>query len=144
MANPSIEYAEKTLGVNSVYESANLSREALSLVMGQVVDLRRSKREYEALLSDLEFDILTKETGENASMSQAALDRHMKMVYSSDTAHRELRKKIREIAGSIDAADAKKVVLEADIRVFGSRLVELGGYMQYLAAVKIAQPKKTA
>jgi hypothetical protein len=144
MGNPSIDYAEKTLGVHAVYEAAQQSREMLIQVGGDLVDARANKREFEALLSDHELDIIADEAGKNPTMSQAALDRHLKVVFRNSDSHQELRQQIRSIAQAIDKLETKKAVLEADIRIGSARLSELGGYLQYLAAVKMARPKRSS
>jgi len=143
MGNPSIDYAEEKLGVHAVYESAIQSREKLVDILASIVDARANKREFEALISDHEYNLIAQETGANPSMSQAALDRHMKVVIAQDDAHSELRGQLREVAKGIDLLETKKAVLEADIRIDSARLVELGGYLQYLAAVKMARPKSS-
>jgi|SRR5690242_73479 len=143
MGNPSIDYAEDKLGVHAVYESAIQAREKLVDILASIVDARANKREFEALISDHEYNLIAQETGANPSMSQAALDRHMKVVIAQDDAHSELRGQLREVAKGIDLLETKKAVLEADIRIDSARLVELGGYLQYLAAVKMARPKSS-
>jgi hypothetical protein len=124
-----------------VYERCQLLKDELSTRVGELAELRKAKRESEAIQVDLEFELMSQEAANHSDFSQAALDRHMKMFFSKDSTHREIRKLIREKQARIDEVEGIKAVLEADIRIECSRMSELGGYLQYLAAVKMAQPK---
>lgn len=141
MAN-AIQYAEDTLGVHAVYERCQSLRDSLTIKVGELAGLRHKKRESEAMLSDLEFELISEQAAIHSDLSQTAFNAHMKMFLSKDTTMRELRKVIREKQAHIDEVEGIKSVLEADIRIESSRMTELGGYFQYLAAVKLAS--KTA
>lgn len=138
MAN-AVVYAERDLGVHTVYERCQDLKCQLAFMIEEIVGLRHSKRESEALLADLEFELMSQQAAEHSDLSQAAFDRHMKMFLSKDETMRELRKSIREKQRAVDESEGRKSVLEADIRIECARMSELGGYLQYLAAVKMAQ-----
>jgi len=139
MAN-AVTYAED-LGVHTTYERCQSLREGLATQLEVSSQKRKAKRELESMISDLEFELLSVEMDANANMSQAALDRHMKRVFAKDSTHQQLRKQLREVSAEFDESDAARSLIEADIRIETARLVELGGYFQYLGAAKMAQTR---
>lgn len=139
-----VQYAEDTLGVNAVYERCQLLRTRLEASLEELARIRRDKRENEALLSDFEYELLSQQAAEHSELSQAALERHMKMFLSKDDTHKELRRVIREKQFSIDECEGTMKTLEADIRIESARMTELGGYLQYLAAASYVKLNKSS
>ena len=135
-AAKALAYAEKELGVHTVYEEARQARQFLESTLNMLRERRESRREEEARIESREMDIVADERGKHAGMSEAAMARHLKVVFHNDGYLRQLRTNLRELQDSIEGLEYDKVMAEVDIKIAVSRLQELGGYLQYLAAIK--------
>lgn len=133
-----LEYAEFQLGVHAVYESALKAREELDGVLTEIDSIRDRKRSVEREISDLEMDILFEERSKHPEMSAAAMDKHLRLAYHQNGQLKALRENHVKTVGELDGREIDKSVLEADIRIATARMIELGGYLQYLAAVKLS------
>lgn len=137
----SVTYAEVELGVHKVYESAQLFRDQLENALSEITALRDRKRNLDSALVDREMMLLIDVRGKHPDVSEAAVERMMKQAKNDDDEHREIREQINAVLRKIDDAEAMKVVAEVDIKIAVSRLQELGGYLEYLAAVKQHQAR---
>jgi hypothetical protein len=138
----SLAYAE-SLGVHSVYDEVLAKRTELDQCLTEIATLRDKKRDDETLLQDREMELLSDERGKHADMSQAAMDRHLKVVYWSDERHRELRASLAQVSSELDGLGYDRDMLETDIKIAVARLHELGGYLQFMAAIKEAETART-
>lgn len=138
MADPleSLKYAEEKLGVNEVYESTTALRAELEEVGNDLVALRDRKRDLDSKLTDREVLLGIEERGVHPDFSATAMEAHMKRVKNNDDEHREIREQIQFVLRGIDTAEFKRSLIEVDIKIAVSRLQELGGYFQFLAAIK--------
>ena len=133
-----LAYAE-SLGVHAVYEKLIADREKLDALLTEVADLRDKRRLFEVTLEDREMEILSDERGKHPDMSQAGMDRHLKVANWSDEVHRAGRGHLAEVVSELDGLQFDRDIIEADIKIGVARLTELGGYLQYLAAIKLQQ-----
>lgn len=137
-ARKAVTYAEVTLEVNSVYEGAQTLSREIAEAGSEVVALKSKRRDIETLLSERELDIITDEGTKHAAMSVAALERHLKVAIPQDDAVRELRRGITEVIHLLEEAETLIRSKEWDLKIAVARLQELGGYLNYLAAIKQA------
>lgn len=135
-AQKALDYAENQLGVHTVYTETLAKREELDSLMTELAEARDGKRRFERQIADREMEILTNELSAHPEMSAAAMDKHLKRAYHSDPSLRELRESLVECVNTLDGMELDRSVLEVDIKIAVSRMSELGGYLQYLAAVK--------
>lgn len=131
-----LRYAEENLGVHSVYEGAIEARDRLDGILTDLAGLRDKKRDLEYRLQDLELEVASDERGKHADMSQAAMDKHLKVVLHNNTDVRELREQLSKTVSDIEGLEFDRSIAETDIKIAVSRLHELGGYLEYLAAIK--------
>ncbi len=131
-----LKYAEDQLGVNTVYTDCLTSREQLDTTLTELSEARDHKRDLESRIIDVEMDVAASERGSHPEMSQAAMDKHMKVALHNNDDWRELREQLVLAVGTVDGLECDKTMHETDIRIAVSRMQELGGYLQYLAAVK--------
>lgn len=134
----SLAYAE-ALGVHSVYTELLGKRGELDQCLTEIATLRDKKREDEVLLQDREMEILADERGKHPDHSQAAMDRHLKVVNWSDEQCRSLRAQLVQVSSDLDGLQFDRDMLETDIKIGVARLLELGGYLQFLASIKEAE-----
>jgi hypothetical protein len=133
-----LAYVEQ-LGVHQVYNDAQLKRSELDKVFDELATLRDKKREDETLLTDREMELLAEERGKHPDHSQAAMDRHLKVVHWSDEQCRALRGQLAQVSGEIDGLQYDRDMLETDIKIAVARLHELGGFLTFMAAIKEAE-----
>lgn len=138
-----IHYAEEQLGVHSVYQDAKLARANLQAVVDEIFKARLRKREAEAQIADREMELASEEWGKHPDLSAAKMDQHMKVAKQTDLRCRELRRVIFDATSRIEGQETSRVLFEADLKIAVSRLQELGGYLNFLAAIKQAHNAST-
>ncbi len=139
MANKALTYAELTLGVHSVYEEAEklLKEQDDSLtILDKAQD---EKRVLVDLISDREADLISEQRGVHPDISATALDQRIRVAKRQDSALTELRKKLRQVLSEIAGEEYNLEHIRSALRIREGRLIELGGYFNYLAAVKQAE-----
>lgn len=134
-----LTYAENELGVHAVYQEAQNFRAALDDTLTELGAARDKKRAVEVMLQDAELHVISEERSANPEMSQAQMDKHIKVVLSKNASIRALREQILEIVGDVEGLEFDRTMSETDIKIAVARLHELGGYFEYLAAVKRAE-----
>lgn len=139
----SLAYAEG-LGLNSVYDEALVARKQLESKVNEIHEARSRKRTLENYRHDREMAILEEERGANSDMPIAALERHLKVVYSNDAELREIRDELLALQGDIDLWEYEMSLLESDIKIAVARLHELGGYFQFMAVIKSTSEARKA
>jgi hypothetical protein len=138
-----LKYAEETLQVHDVFDAALQARSALSEVAQKVSDLKSKRRSIEAEIHDREMD-LTIEEAEKHSMSVSAMERHLKIVFHKDETLRNLRASLDATIAEYSTAEVAVQLCEVDVKIAVARLAELGGYLNYLAAIKQQQTVRAA
>lgn len=135
--NP-VAYAEDILGVNSILEQTMKARDELDKVLGVLDGLHDEKRSVEQKIESREMDIAIDERGKHSDMSQAQMEKHLKMVFHKDPELKKLKERLLEIQNSLSGADMDRKLQERTIEIGCARMNQLGGYLNYLAAAKNA------
>lgn len=141
MAAKSIEYAEQKLGVHTIYSDAKKALEWYGSASADYERFIDEKRRRLASVEDIEIRIISEERANNPEMSQAQMDRHLKIVFNQNGDLRLGRDMVIECSHSIDVAEHNMKLHEKELQVLTARMNELGGYLQYLAAVKQNTPE---
>jgi hypothetical protein len=139
--NQALDYAENTLGVHKVHDEAEALVAELDNALGLLdaaIDARRSLDEQ---IEDRHMELLIEERGKAADISQAAMDRRLKEVYHKDGTLKVLRSQRNAKAGEASGLELDIDYIKYRLKVKVARMEELGGYFQFLAAVKNAEPK---
>lgn len=137
MTAKAITYAEEDLGIHKVYESAKVAANSLDECLTKLSEQRDRKRLTDQTIIDREMELAEAERGKHPDMSQAAMDKHLKVLFNKDEFIRELTSHLRDILSEIDGLECDRDIFETEIKINTARMFELGGYMQYLAAVKL-------
>lgn len=134
-----VEYAETILGVHSEHAAAS----------ELIVQLDRHRRTHVALVADVrrlsetiedtEFQIATELRTTQEFKSEAAFDRQLRTVLAGHDTHRALKRELRERRGDADMVEAEVRNLELKVKLANSRLIELGGLLNFYASCKDAQ-----
>lgn len=139
-----IAYAENNLGVHSVYSDAIQARDKLDEALTLIAQYKDRRHALEQELQDREIEITSDEVGAHPQMSQAALDRHLKLEIPKNPEVRRIKSDLVSTVSSIEGLEYDIRIAETDIRIAVGRMTELGGYLYYLAEIKKAdQTRKT-
>lgn len=139
-----VEYAETALGVHQICETTISARDKLDKTLTALSEKRDAKRLAEQNLSDLEMEIAIMERGNHPEMSQAQMDKHLKMSVFKDDRWKKLRDELRELNDELDGLEFDRKMGERDIEIGCARMNELGGYLSYLASAKNASTAVSA
>lgn len=137
MTHEALAYAEQTLGVHSVYEEAQRLAEQLDQSLSALDKAQDERRELDEKIADFEMDLLMEERSKHPDHSEAAFARHLKEVHHKSEPLKLLRSQRNAKAGECSGHELDIKFIETQVRIATSRMVELGGYFQYLAAVKL-------
>lgn len=137
-ARKALTYAETELGVNSVYLEVLSVRNKLDSTLTELSTARDKKRDLDERLQDREMEIRAEERARHTEMSAAAMDKHVKVALHNDDSVREYREQIQSTVSDIEGLEFDKSMHDTDIKIAVARLQELGGYLNYLAAIKQA------
>jgi hypothetical protein len=133
-----MDYAERQLEVHAAYERAMEAASIFEDRAGVITETAKKLRDIDSRITDREMDLVDSERAkpEIAEQSQAAFDRHIKVVFRKDPELAELRDARRTIQAEHERAeyDAERAKITA--RVESARMEELGGLLHFYAAVK--------
>lgn len=136
--HPAIQYAED-LGLHEVYERGQKARELIDQSMSTLSESRDERRALDEKISYREMDIQIEARVAHPDHSLAAWERDTKTAQHLDTELRDLKRRHRELTDQIEGIEYDLKVLDTDIRLCSARMVELGGYFEYLASAKRAE-----
>ena len=132
-----VHYAETKLAVNDIYKEAVTARNGLDQCLDKLAELRDVKRSYENSILDREMDLSADERSKHPDMSDAAMGRHLKIIYHRDSVLTEARSRLDRLSSDLEGLEFDKSILDTDIKIAVARMNELGGYLGFLAAVKM-------
>lgn len=138
--NRALDYAENHLGVHRVHDEAESLLAELDEAMSALDSAIDARRTLDERIEDRQMQLLIEERGKAADISQAAMDRRLKEVYHKDETLRRLRMERNAKAGEASGLELDIEYTKYRLKVKVARMEELGGYFQYLAAVKNAEP----
>lgn len=137
--NRALDYAESYLGVHRVHEEAESLLAEMDEALNALDSAIDARRTLDDQIEDRQMILLIEERGKAADISQAAMDRRLKEVYHKDEALKRLRMQRNAKAGEASGLELDIEHLKYRLKVKVARMEELGGYFQYLAAVKNAE-----
>lgn len=140
-SNP-VTYAEQELGVHKVYEDALAAQVELDALAASLDEANDSRRYLLDMIADREVELLDDERAKHASQSATWLKEHMKSAERKDAKLTELRGKMMEIDSTRQGLDYDYEVCKSKLRLLEARMNQLGGYLNYLAAVKQASTER--
>jgi len=138
-----LDYAESQLGVHSVYDEVLAKRKELDDCLTALSEKRDQRRDIETKIETRQTELTSDEYGKHPDMTVSGMDRHLKLAFSEDADLIDLRKQIKEITNEVEGLEYDRSITETDIKIGIARLHELGGYLQYLAAIKASKSRST-
>lgn len=136
MTSKSLDYAENVLGVHEVYREVLSFRDSMNDRISELDKALDEKRNFTEKINDREADIISDQRGKHPDMSAASFKDHLKAAVGKDTDSVLYRAQLNQALSTIQGLEFDIDVLKTDIRIRIARLEELGGYFNYLAAVK--------
>lgn len=134
--HPGLDYAQRNLRVNALYQEALDAREELVKDQDLLAKAREARRDIEFRLKDRAMEVASDERGKHPEMSATAMEAHLKRALHDDIAHRELKEQLDKAGLTVWQIEQDIDLDHADIKIATARLTELGGYLNYLAALK--------
>ena len=141
MSHAALQYAEQKLGVHKVYEDAQEALAGLDDMLASLDVALDNRRASDDDIMAREMDLTIQERGKHPDHSEAALARHIKEVHHKDETLRDLRYKRRNQHATVSGLELDIEHRKYKIKVLVARMEQLGGYFNFLAAVKNAEPQ---
>jgi len=138
-----LQYAENNLGVHEVWQEAKTLLGQMEQAVSQVDKARSEKRRLEDRILDEEARLLIEERSKHPDQSEAAFKSQYSARKRIDPQLLQLRADLNDVSDKLDTFQSQVEVLKYDLRIKTARLDELGGYLQYLAAIKAEQTTKS-
>lgn len=142
MSAKALQYAEEVLGVHKDYEIAAGQLESLDETLSGLDKAQDRRRQLEEDYADREVELVNEKRGVHPNMSDTRFKSEWKGWEREDSKLRELRVELNKVRSEIQGLDIDAEMARVRIRVSCSRMEQLGGYLNYLAAVK-NQAEKT-
>lgn len=136
MSNKALTYAEENLGVHKVYEEVLADLEALDVLLADLDKAQDRRREVDDEYADREIELISEMRGVHPNMSDTRFKSEFKGWERTDKVLTKLRVELNSVHGDIQGLEFDRSLLVLRIKAKSSRLEELGGYLNYLAAVK--------
>lgn len=137
MANP-VTYAEVQLGVHEVFKYAEVLHDELVNCQLNLEEAQRNRRDETENLSVVEAAYIARMRGSNPDLSQTAFEKQIKLWMASSPDLVPVRRKLATAVDSVLFCEHSLRAVEMKLKIQIARMNELGGYLQYLAAAKIA------
>lgn len=136
MTAKALQYAEEQLGVHKVYEGAIKLLADLDKVLADLDNAQDRRRELNEHYSDREVELIDEMRSIHVSMSDTRFNSEMKLWKRKDTKLMKIQLDINKVLSEVQGLEYDSDLIKLRIRVGSARLEELGGYLNYLAAIK--------
>jgi len=137
MSAKALQYAEIKLGVHEIFEDTVELTGELDTLLGELDKAQDAKRLLVEEYADREVELISEMRGVHPNMSDTRFKSEFKGWERTDKKLREVREKQATVQATIQGLEYDRTVIEVRIKVGTARMVELGGYLQYLAAIKL-------
>jgi len=136
VSNP-IEWAEENVGLKATWDETQVEQGVLDDLASRLDNATDEKRTLGDKIKIRETDLLIEERGKHPDQSQAWLDRHMIEAKHLDPELVVLRADHQAASSTLSGLDYDWEVQKSKMRILQSRMIQQGGYMNFLAASKI-------
>lgn len=136
MAKNPVEYAEQTLKVHEVHETAVDALKRLEQGLQDRLKCQVYIRQCKSTITDREMVVANDVRAADPEASLAAFERSLKIAVHDDPELKKLRNLLDAAHNDLDMAEATVEAMKATARVQSSRMVELGGLLEFYAVTK--------
>ena len=131
-----IVYAEDELGVHEVFKEVVEELNALEVTLQELDKAQALRRELDEKYADREVELVHEMRGIHPSMTDTRFKSEWRGWERSDVKLRDIRIELMKVKGDISTLEVKVEVSRSIIKAGCARMEQLGGYLNYLAAVK--------
>lgn len=135
-AERAIRYAENKLGVHEVWENLQKYLQDLDETLADLDKAQDRRRQLDESYADREVELIGEKRGVHPSMSDTRFKSEMKIWEREDSKLSDLRVGLNSVRSQIQGLEYDLEMVKARIKANSSRMEELGGYLNYLAAVR--------
>jgi len=133
--NP-VAYAEGHLGVHTLWNHAQERFEKYEAALLRRASLHTELRKIRDVQTDAEMQIMQDGKAKYAEISATAFEKIYKTLVHENQDHQKLRMEERERQCDLDLVEAEISAHEYQLKLMNSRLIELGGLLNFYAAAK--------
>lgn len=134
-----VEYAEQTLKVHALWDEAQKAQADLDNLASELDKAQDQKRALAEKILDRETELLEEEQGKHEKQSATWLKEHMVVQKRKDPVLKDLREKHFAEASTLSGLEYDWDVKKTQCRLLEARLLQMGGYLNFLAAAKQAE-----
>lgn len=135
MSSDARKYAEDKLGVHAVWEELNAEIAKMDDALTRLDKAQDDRRKLEDDYDDREVELTGEMRGIHPNMTDTRFKSEWKGWERSDSRLREIRQELNNVKSIIQGEEIELDLCRTRIKVGSARLIELGGYLNYLAAV---------
>ena len=128
-------YAEQKLGVHAVFEDVQRLADQLDAELTDLDKAQDDKRRLEEEYADREVELIAEMRGIHVNMSDTRFKSEMRNWERTDPGLCKIRRELNITKSVVQGVEINIEVLRARIKIGCARMTELGGYLNYLAAV---------
>ncbi len=136
MSDP-IKWAEENVGLQATWDETQVEQGVLDDLASRLDNATDEKRTLGDRMKDRETQLLIEERGKHPDQSQAWLDRHMIEAKYKDPELIVLRADHQAASSTLSGLEYDWEVQKSKMRILQTRMIQQGGYMNFLAASKI-------
>jgi hypothetical protein len=128
-------YAEQKLGVHTVFEEAVEIAQQLDDELVRLDKAQDDKRRLEEEYADREVELISEMRGMHPNMSDTRFKSEFRGWERTDETLRKIRRELNITKSVIQGSEIDIEVMRMRVKIGCARMTELGGYLNYLAAV---------
>lgn len=136
MSAKALSYAENVLGVHEVFTETVSLVEELEGARLLLDKAQADRRGVESAIRYREVELIQEKRSTHPSMSDTRFKSEFRIWEIEDVELVNLRLKLEDNRFECDSLETQVEILRVKIKVGSARIAELGGYLNYLAAVK--------
>lgn len=131
-----VAYARDTLRFEQIWQDTQEQLDELMTVQQKLLQARSDRRLTDERITDREMEVVALQRAANEGMSATAFKEFVKGPLHADRDLIVLRAKRDNDSTALEWAEDQVRLLEARVRAGSARMNELGGYFNYLAAIR--------
>lgn len=120
--------------VEGPYERAQNLSKILRTTATKINQSRVRKANFESSIETAEMELISTERGLNPTMSMAAFERHLKVVFHDDDKLKDLKAELANETAYLSNLEVTEKQDRAFLQMESARMYELGGYLHYLSS----------
>jgi hypothetical protein len=142
MSDKAIRYAEDTLGAHEPLDKATAALGDLKTLHTRIGDTKMKRRIVRERIADREVDVYVEVSSTHPESSKTAIEAMTKNARQKDPQLTADRGELDSLEAILEHDEYLAREHELTIKISEARMIELGGYFNYLAVTKFASLPK--